>query len=147
MATRGKSKLRPFDALLGDWVAQADSALGKVRCTRRFERVLNGKYLQLTARWKSTSVDYEEIALIGADRDGELTFWSFTSDGKQSRGTLADVTDVHPQAFGFEADMPAGRARMIYWPDNEGGFFWAVEARNKSGWRRFVEHRYRREPT
>ncbi len=66
----------------------------------------------------------------------------FTSDGKRSEGTLADVTDVHPEAVGFEAQMPAGLARMVYWPDEAGGFRWAVESKNKRGWKRFTEHHY-----
>src|SRR5262249_19516510 len=70
-------------------------------------------------------------------------FWSFTSDGKRSQGTVADVTDVHAEAIGFEAEMPAGLARMVYWPDDDGGFFWVVESKNKKGWRRFVEHNYK----
>lgn len=40
--------------------------------------------------------------------------------------------------------MPTGRARMIYWPDEDGGFRWAVESKNKKGWHRFTEHHYRR---
>ncbi|HCV43744.1 MAG TPA: hypothetical protein DGH68_09700, partial [Bacteroidetes bacterium] len=56
--------------------------------------------------------------------------------------TLADGSDVDPQAIAFEAEMPAGRARMIYWPNDEEGFNWAVEAKTKKGWRRFTEHRY-----
>ena len=58
---------------------------------------------------------------------------SFTSDGKRSQGALADVTDVHPEAIGFGADMPAGRARMVYWPAEDGGFRWAVESGTKKG--------------
>ena len=65
------------------------------------------------------------------DAEGVVGFWSFTSDKKQSLGKLADVTDIHPQAFGFEAQMPAGLARQAYWPDDEAGFFWAVESRTK----------------
>ena len=72
-----------------------------------------------------------------------MSFWSFTSDGKRSEGVIADVSDVHPEAIGFEAQMPAGLARTVYWPDQEGGFHWAVESRNKQGWHRFTEHHYR----
>src|SRR5262249_19191875 len=86
---------------------------------------------------------YEEIALIGVGDEGLVCFWSFTSDGKRSQGTVADVTDVHAEAIGFEAEMPAGLARMVYWPDEDGGFFWVVESKNKKGWRRFVEHNYK----
>jgi hypothetical protein len=75
--------------------------------------------------------------------NGTLSFWSFTSDGKRSEGRLADGTDVHPEAVAFEADMPAGVARMIYWPGDDGTVRWAVEAKGKKGWRRFTEHTYR----
>jgi hypothetical protein len=69
-----------------------------------------------------------------------LCFWSFTSDGKNSQGILADVTDAHPGALGFEAEMPAGLARMVYRPDGAAGFHFAVEARNQKGWKRFLQH-------
>jgi hypothetical protein len=85
---------------------------------------------------------YRELALIGVGEDKEVCFWSFTSDGKRSEGKLADVTDVHPEAIGFEAQMPAGLARMIYWPDADGGYHWAVESKTKKGWNRFTEHHY-----
>ena len=80
---------------------------------------------------------------MGINSDGKVAFWSFTSDGKNSFGLLMDVTDIHPEAIGFEAKMPAGLARMAYWPDGGGGYYWAVEAKVKAGWRRFTEHHYR----
>jgi hypothetical protein len=80
--------------------------------------------------------------MIGVTPAKEIGFWSFTSDGKQSKGKLADVTDVHPNAIGFEAQMPAGIARMVYWPDEEEGFHWTVESKTKKGWNRFVKHHY-----
>ncbi|HNO99481.1 MAG TPA: hypothetical protein PKM83_07040, partial [Ferruginibacter sp.] len=67
-----------------------------------------------------------------------------TSDGKHSQGTLSDGSDVHPEAICFEALMPAGIARMVYWPNEEGGFNWAVESKNKKGWNRFTQHHYRK---
>jgi hypothetical protein len=87
---------------------------------------------------------YEEVAIYGVGDVGQVGFWSFTSDGKRSQGTVADVTDLHDEAIGFEAQMPAGLARMAYWPDGEGGFFWVVESKNAKGWRRFTQHHYRR---
>ncbi len=121
--------------------------MGPVRCARQFEAVLGGHYLLLTARWefgpKDTGQVYEERALIGVGDGGRVCFWSFTSDGKRSQGAVADVTDLHPEAVGFEADMPAGHARMAYWPAADGGFHWVVESRTKKGWRRFTEHHYR----
>ena len=52
------------------------------------------------------------------------------------------MTDVHPQAIGFEAEMPAGLARMVYWPHEEEGFNWVVESKTKQGWNRFTQHHY-----
>ena len=116
--------------------------MGPLRCTREFTKVLGGKYIHLVARWHMKQGVYEEVAIIGV-RDGKLGFWSFTSDGKRSEGTLTNGKDVHPEAIAFEAQMPAGLARMIYWPGGEAGFHWAVEAKNAKGWRRFTEHHYK----
>jgi hypothetical protein len=147
MWKKGRGKLGPLAPLHGIWVAEADSEMGKVRCRREIEPILGGAYLLLRARWEigagDSSRKYEEHAVIGAGDDGQVCFWSFTSDGKRSQGVLADVTDLHPEAVGFEADMPAGRARMAYWPDADGGFRWVVESKTKKGWNRFVEHVYR----
>ncbi len=125
--------------------------MGPVRCIRSLLPILNGAYLQLTARWefggaagKLSAKAYEELAIIGVGDDGAVTFWSYTSDGKRSAGTLADVTALHAEAIGFEAEMPAGTARMAYWPEIGGGFCWVVEAKTKKGWSRMVEHHYHR---
>lgn len=139
---RGRGKLGLFAPLLGGWKAETESPMGPLACTRHLAPVLGGAYIQLNAHWQFGTTAYEEHALIGVKADGCIAFWSFTSDGKSSNGVLADVTDVHPEAIGFEAQMPAGLARMVYWPDSEGGFHWAVESRNKKGWRRFTEHHY-----
>jgi hypothetical protein len=138
---KGPGKLGVLSPLLGAWKASAMSPMGKVRCTRTFTPILHGKYVQLVARWEFGAKIYEEIALYGVS-NGKVSFWSFTSDGKRSEGVIADGTDVHPQAIAFEAEMPAGRARMIYWPNESGGCRWAVEAKTKKGWRRFTEHTY-----
>jgi hypothetical protein len=157
---KGRGKLGFLQPLLGRWVASAESPMGPVRCTRLFEPVLGGSFIRLVARWEfgpsatkpaqsgpdssgAPGKAYEEIALIGPGDDGKVCFWSFTSDGKRSLGTVADVTDLHAEAVGFEAQMPAGLARMVYWPDEDGGFFWAVESKTKKGWNRFVKHQYR----
>ncbi|MCA9937298.1 MAG: hypothetical protein KC418_01540 [Anaerolineales bacterium] len=139
---KGRGKLGQFYPLLGVWRAEAQSALGRVTCTRTFARVLDGAYIQMTADWQYADKSYKEIALIGVQSDGEIGYWSFTSDKKQSTGTMTDVTDIHPQAIGFEAEMPAGTARMAYWPSADDGFHWAVESRTKKGWNRFTEHHY-----
>jgi hypothetical protein len=139
---KGRGKLGPLEPLIGKWHAVADTEAGEVRCTRTFTHVLDGAYIQLTADWEYTQGSYKELALFGVGGDGQVHFWSFTSDKKQSNGHLADVTDIHPQAIGFEAQMPAGLARQVYWPDDQGGFHWVVESKTKKGWNRFVEHRY-----
>jgi len=138
----GRGKLGMFTPLLGTWQAVAESEMGPVTCTRKFTTVLDGTHLQLTVNWKFRERSYDEIALIGVNRAKEICFWSYTSDGKQSYGVRSDVTDIHPQAIGFEAEMPAGLARMAYWPDDKGGFRWAVESKTKKGWNRFTEHHY-----
>lgn len=139
---KGRGRLGVFAPLMGSWQAQADSEMGPVTCKREFKRVWAGKYIQMRVLWQFADSTYEEIAMIGVNRDKEVCFWSFTSDGKQSEGKLADVSDVHAQAIGFEAEMPAGLGRMAYWPDGEDGFHWVVEAKTKKGWSRFVEHHY-----
>lgn len=139
---KGRGKLGVISPLMGSWAAEAESPMGKLKCTRVFEPILGGNYIQLTAKWHFAKFVYEEHAIIGI-RDGKLSFWSFTSDGKNSQGVLADGTDVHPDAICFEAQMPAGLARMIYWPHPEEGFHWAVESKTKKGWNRFTIHHYK----
>lgn len=139
---KGRGKLGPLQPLIGSWKAEADSPMGKFVCTRVFEPVLGGKYIRLTAVWDFGKSKYEEHAMYGV-KDEELCFWSFTSDGKNSQGRLADGTDVHTEAICFEAQMPAGLARMIYWPGEDGTVKWAVESKNKKGWNRFTEHNYK----
>jgi hypothetical protein len=154
---RGRGKLGFMQPLLGNWIAEAETPMGPVRCTRSFTRTLNDSYIRLDARWvfgaakaaeqsegsSPSGKGYEEMALIGAGDEGKVMFWSFTSDGKRSQGTVADVSDIHEEAIGFEAQMPAGFARMVYWPADDGGFFWVVESKTAKGWRRFVTHHYR----
>jgi hypothetical protein len=140
---KGPGKLGVLAPLIGSWMAESDSPMGKVSCTREFSRVLHGKYIRLEASWKFSRGTYEETALYGVD-GGKAVFWSYTSDGKRSHGTIADGTDLHPEAICFEARMPAGLARMIYWPGEGGTMNWAVESKTKKGWRRFTIHEYRR---
>ena len=130
--------------LLGAWVAEADSPMGRVRCTRQFERVLGGTYVELRAHWRFARKEYEERALFGLDRERKLAVWSFTSDGKQSTGQRLDVSDLNARAVGFESLMPAGRARQAYWPVGDDGVQWVVEVAGRRGWKRMVTHLYRR---
>ena len=149
---KGRGKMGPMAPLLGAWKAQTDTPMGPVSCVREYARFGDG-YVRLEALWKfrapkgETPREYREICLFGPDNgpkgDGVLTFWSYTSDGKKSSGKLADATDVHPQAVCFEAQMDAGLARQIFWPHEQDGMLWAVEARNKKGWNRFSLHHYR----
>jgi hypothetical protein len=139
---KGRGKLGVLDPLLGAWRAEAETPMGPVNCLRTFSRALNGSYVVLDASWEFSKGKYLEHAVFGAGESGLLTFWSFTSDGKRSTGTIADATDVHAEAVGFEAEMPAGLARMVYWP-GDAGICWAVESRSKKGWKRFTEHHYR----
>jgi hypothetical protein len=140
---KGRGKLGIFAPLLGTWSAETKlpGGYGTARCTRMFTSILRGTCIQLNARWEFDKGVYEEIAMFGY-HDGKITCWSFTSDGKRSQGFAADGKDVHPQAIAFEAKMPAGLARQIYWPNADGGFDWAVEAKSKKGWKRFTEHHY-----
>jgi hypothetical protein len=118
--------------------------MGPQACTRTFTSILGGTRIQLDAQWKFGKGSYDELAIIGVNAAGELAFWSFTSDGKSSQGILADASDLHPEAIGFEAQMPAGIARLVYWPDDEDGYYWVVESKTKKGWNRFTEHHYKR---
>ncbi len=139
---KSRGKLGFLEPLIGAWVADAVTPMGPVRCTRVFEK-FGAAYVKLHSQWEFGKGVYQEIAFIGVGDDGKVAFWSFTNDGKRSQGTVADVSDLHAEAIGFEAQMPAGLARMGYWPDGVGGFFWVVESKTKKGWNRFVEHRYR----
>lgn len=127
--------------LLGSWMAETDSPMGPLKCTRTFKQVLHSKYIELNARWEFGKTVYEEYAVYGVT-DGLVSFWSFTSDGKRSQGSVADGKDVHAEAICFEAQMPAGLARMVYWPGDDGSIHWAVESKVKKGWNRFTEHHY-----
>ncbi|MEO2005519.1 MAG: hypothetical protein ABGY41_15645, partial [Candidatus Poribacteria bacterium] len=70
-----------------------------------------------------------------------LAFWSFTSDGKNSYGANAPPDDDAPDgAVVFEAEMPAGLARMILWTtDKHEQLHVLVESKTKSGWNSIIE--------
>jgi hypothetical protein len=136
--------LGALDPLLGSWEATTESPRGRIRCTRTLVRVLNGTWVQLDARWELPGKVYEERALFGVHSELGIAFHSFTSDGKRSEGRLTDGRDVHAEAIAFVAEMPAGQARMIYWPGDADAMNWAVESRAKKGWSRFTHHVYSR---
>lgn len=141
---KGRGLLGPMKPMLGAWAAEAGMDGRAYLCTRTFEPHGKG-WIRLEAVWSMPQGEYRELALFGPADDGGLGFFSFTSDGKRSVGRLADGADVHPEAVAFEAQMPAGLARMIYWPPEDGGegFNFAVESRTKKGWNRFLLHRNR----
>ncbi|MEL7006724.1 MAG: hypothetical protein AAFN93_28960, partial [Bacteroidota bacterium] len=128
----------------GQWITNEGSKEEKnPECRRSFEPMLGNKFIKLEVLWKLTTKDYLDHTLIGLNRKKEICFWSFTSDGKNSQGILTDVSDIHPAAIGFVAEMPAGTARQAYWPDEEDGFFWVVESKTKKGWNRFVKQQFK----
>lgn len=144
---QGRGRLGPMTPILGRWRATAETQMGPVTCKRDYARFGDG-WVKLEAEWtfkankdKAPKI-YRETAFFGPDADGVLAFWSFTNDGKNSQGRLADAPDA-PHALCFEAQMDMGLARQLFWLDETDGFHWAVEAKRKSGWRRFTEHHYR----
>lgn len=90
--------------------------------------------------WRIGKLRYEGIARNGGQRGGPPCSWSFTSDGKNRKGRLVQVSEVHPLAFGIEAKLPAGIGRMIYGPAKWDGFHWVAEAKTRQGWRWLTEH-------
>ena len=140
---KGRGKLGVLTPLIGSWIAEANSPMGKLTCTRVLEPILGGNFIQLTAIWSFEKFAYQEHAIIGINED-KISFWSFTSDGKKSQGAISDGSDIHPEAICFEAQMPAGLARIVYWPNQDGGFNWAVESKNKKGWNSFTLHHYQK---
>lgn len=140
---KGRGKFGIFEPLIGTWTAEAETPLGPVRCTRTFSYFHREKWVVLDADWEfAGDKHYIEHAIYGLNEKGEVAFWSFTSDGKRSQGLLAKATDTHPEAVCFEAKMPAGLARMIYWPETEDTMNWVVESKTKKGWNRFTQHSY-----
>lgn len=147
---KGRGKLGVFKPLLGHWQFNQDwdmpdgSDMGFLGCEKNFKPTLDNKYIQLETVWKFKTRDsYKELCLFGVDAKKQIIFWSFTNDGKQSQGELITAEDIHPQAIAFLANMPAGKARQVYWPDDDNGFYWAVESETKKGWNRFSEHHYK----
>lgn len=139
----GSGELGFLDPIIGSWKAEGPSPMGPMVSFRAFAPILGGKYVQMTARSEFSGGTHEMIAIIGRGPDGALGFWLFANDGKGSQGTLADVTDIHPEAFGFETQIPTGLARVAYWPADGEGFRWSFESKEENGWKRLAEHHYR----
>lgn len=136
---KGRGKLGIFDPLIGNWATNIGSKdRQKPYCTRSFKMALGNNYIIQDVAWFLGDKTYNDHTIIGLNNEKRICFWSFTSDGKNSHGTLADVSDIHPEAIGFEAEMPAGIARQVFWPGENGTFNWVVESKTKKGWNRFV---------
>ncbi|HWE46441.1 MAG TPA: hypothetical protein VG407_10480 [Caulobacteraceae bacterium] len=149
----GQGLLGPLRPLMGAWVHESQGGTGAqaMRCSRMF-RPFGKDWIQLDACWdQGEGGQYRETAFIGAaatDADKGLRIFSFTNDGKKSEGRLSDGADIHPDAIAFESQMPAGLARAIYWPLEDGapGFWFAVESRSPAGWNRFLIQRFTPDP-
>lgn len=138
----GRGKMGFMAPLIGQWLAiDPDTPMGKVVCIRTYAYILNRKFIRLQADWDigDGKKTYTEIAHYGLNSDKTPAFWSFTSDGGQSYGELADVSEMHAGARGFHADMPSGLARFGFWPTDD-GMIWAAEAKAKSGWTSMIRH-------
>jgi hypothetical protein len=130
--------------MIGDWLAKTETPQGPARVTRSLRPALGKGWLEAEVDWSFNDSRYQERCFYGLTRDGRLAFWSFTSDGKQAHGVQVEAPDLPAGAIAFEAEIPAGTARMSFWPDAEEGFRWAVESKNRKGWHRFSEHHYHR---
>ena len=141
---KGRGALGPMAPLMGVWTTvgtgEGSTPAHGMSCDRVFS-AFGKDWVRLEATWRmGDRPPYREVALFGKDEGGVLAFDSFTNDGKRSSGRLTDAPDVHPDAVAFEARMPAGLARMVYWPrdDGEPGFHFTVESQVKTGWKRFL---------
>ena len=144
---KGRGLLGPLQPLVGEWRTQqgeGGTPAANMACSRSFTSFGKG-WVRLEARWQ-TGPDkaYCETAFFGPGDDGGLGFFSFTNDGKRASGRLADGSDVHSGAIAFEAQMPAGLARFLYWPLEDGGsgFLFAVENKTKKGWNSFLRQQF-----
>lgn len=138
----GRGKMGFMKPLLGTWISVTpDTPMGKVICKRVYENILDGKFIRLVADWDIAEgkKTYQEIAHYGLNREKTPAFWSFTSDGGNSYGEIADVTEMARDAKGFHAEMPSGLARFGFWP-NETGMIWAAEAKTQKGWKSMIRH-------
>ena len=135
---KGRGRLGVLDPLLGSWIAKGDSQIGKYTCERTFTSALSKTCVLMDAHWTLPGKTYIEHAIIRPNEEGVLSVWSFTSDGKMSQAVLTEAADIGENTIAFIAQMPAGMARMIYWPDAVEGFRWAVESQTKKGWNRFT---------
>lgn len=138
----GRGKMGFMMPLMGRWMTTVpNTPMGKVVCSRQYSQILGHKFIRLEANWDigDGAKTYQEIAHYGLSRDKIPSFWSFTSDGGVSTGTLTDVSDMHDGAKGFSAQMPSGLARFGFWP-TKSGMMWAADAQTKTGWSSMIRH-------
>ena len=89
--------------------------------------------------------------LLPRERFGDHPDW-FRMDGHGERRPDANLCPSHPEALAcvsaraveLAERLPPSSDRYYLWPDDAGGFLWAVEAKNAKGWKRFTEHHYHR---
>uniref|UniRef100_UPI004047CD60 hypothetical protein n=1 Tax=Roseivirga sp. TaxID=1964215 RepID=UPI004047CD60 len=140
---KGRGKLGIFDPLIGKWICNKGSKNRmQPECIREFQYQKGNAFIIQEVTWNLGDKSYDDHTIIGLNTEKIISFWSFTSDGKNAYGNLCDVSDIHPLAIGFEAEMPGGTARQAFWPDDTSGFHWVVESKTKKGWNRFVEQHY-----
>ena len=60
---KGAGKLGVLSPLLGNWQANAESPMDKVRCTRTFTKILGGKYIHLVRALRSLDQKYTRSLL------------------------------------------------------------------------------------
>ncbi|MEO1027556.1 MAG: hypothetical protein AAFX02_00725 [Pseudomonadota bacterium] len=140
-----RKPVRILEPLLGSWRHSGDSDLGTLICTRQFVPILGGHYVRLEANWQYDDPkrdDYTELCIFGSGRDKALGFESFINDGSRSYGFATTATDAYSDAVAFQAEMPHGISRQIYWPETDGVWKWRVERKVKSGWNQIIEHTY-----
>ena len=140
---KGAGALGPMAPLMGNWRTDPPppdaNEASATPCTRTFQP-FGPDWVRLEAVWGEGEDAYREIALFGMDGQETLAFHSFTNDGQRSNANLSDGTDIHPEAVAFEAKMPNGAARVIYWPREDGaaGFRFGVEIKADGVWKRFI---------
>ena len=143
--TKGLSFFKPYCDT--PWIFQGTGSMGDYTCERRFERILGGKFVRMEVLWQVAKHTYGEVAIFGKTAPGVdsshkgLCFSSFTTEGKASLGLQVTPEDLSTGGIAFEADMPAGRARMMLWPEGREVLWLTVASRNASGWKPFLEQR------
>ncbi len=98
----------------------------------------------LDAEWDFGGKFYKEHAIYGVDAGGDVAFWSFTSDGKRSRGVLqrAGCPPRSHRLRGRNASRPCPNDLLAR---NRRHYALGRKSKTKKGWNRFTEHTYSKE--